>query len=58
VLCVSVHPCISGQPLRAKYLAEALAYIAGHPRVWLATGSEILAAYLAQADEGHDWAAT
>ncbi len=52
VLCVSVHPFISGQPLRARYLADALAYVTSRPRVWLAVGGEILDAYRAQAVSG------
>jgi hypothetical protein len=37
---------ITGQPLRIKYLARALAEIKRHERVWFATGSEIIDAYL------------
>jgi allantoinase len=48
VLCLSVHPFISGQPLRARYLADALAYVTTRPHVWLAVGAEILDAYRAQ----------
>jgi peptidoglycan/xylan/chitin deacetylase (PgdA/CDA1 family) len=49
VLCISVHPFVTGQPHRSRYLEQALAYVTGHPYVWLATGSEIADAYRAQA---------
>jgi peptidoglycan/xylan/chitin deacetylase (PgdA/CDA1 family) len=48
VMAIALHPMITGQPHRAKYLDQALGYISGHRHVWLATGSEILDAYLAQ----------
>jgi peptidoglycan/xylan/chitin deacetylase (PgdA/CDA1 family) len=41
IMSISLHPPVSGHPFRMKYIADALAYIAGHPGVWLATGSEI-----------------
>ena len=47
-MALSVHPFVTGQPHRAKYLEQALAYVTGHPQVWLATGSEIADAYRAQ----------
>jgi peptidoglycan/xylan/chitin deacetylase (PgdA/CDA1 family) len=49
VMAIALHPMITGQPHRAKYLDDALAYVTGHRHVWLATGSEILDAYRAQA---------
>jgi peptidoglycan/xylan/chitin deacetylase (PgdA/CDA1 family) len=48
VMAIALHPMITGQPHRAKYLDQALAYVTGHRHVWLATGSEILDAYLGQ----------
>jgi allantoinase len=45
VLGIPLHPMISGQPLRIKYLARALADMKKHDRVWFATGSEIIDAY-------------
>ena len=48
VMAIALHPMITGQPHRAKYLDEALGYVTGHRHVWLATGSEILDAYRAQ----------
>jgi len=46
VMGIPLHPMITGQPLRIKYLARALAEIKRHERVWFATGSEIIDAYL------------
>ena len=45
VLGLPLHPMIVGQPLRARYLARALAHMKKHERVWFATGSEIIDAY-------------
>jgi peptidoglycan/xylan/chitin deacetylase (PgdA/CDA1 family) len=52
VLCVALHPFITGVPFRARYLDRALAYMRGHDDVWFATGSEILAAYTQAANPG------
>jgi allantoinase len=49
VMAIALHPMITGQPHRAKYLDDALGYVTGHRHVWLATGSEILDAWKAQA---------
>ena len=46
VMGIPLHPMISGQPLRIKYLARALAEMKKHDRVWFATGGEIIDAYL------------
>ena len=46
VLGIPLHPMISGQPLRIKYLARALAEMKDHKRAWFATGSEIVDAYV------------
>ena len=45
VMGVPLHPMISGQPLRIKYLEEAIAHMKEHPGVWFTTGSEIVDAY-------------
>jgi peptidoglycan/xylan/chitin deacetylase (PgdA/CDA1 family) len=45
VLGIPLHPMITGQPLRIKYLQRALAHMKMHERVWFATGSEIIDAY-------------
>ena len=45
VMGIPLHPMITGQPLRIRYLERALAEIKKHERVWFATGSEIIDAY-------------
>ena len=45
VMCIALHPFLIGVPHRIRYLDKALAYINSHDKVWLATGSEIIAAY-------------
>jgi allantoinase len=45
VMGIPLHPMITGQPLRIRYLERALAEIKRHERVWFATGSEIIDAY-------------
>lgn len=41
VMALALHPFVIGQPFRARYLAEALAYLAGRRDVWLTTSDEI-----------------
>jgi peptidoglycan/xylan/chitin deacetylase (PgdA/CDA1 family) len=41
VMALALHPFVIGQPHRYKYLDQALAYVAGHPGVWLTTSDEI-----------------
>src|SRR4051794_12912122 len=41
VLALALHPFVIGHPTRAKYLAEAIAYVAGHPGSWVTTSDEI-----------------
>jgi peptidoglycan/xylan/chitin deacetylase (PgdA/CDA1 family) len=41
VMCIPLHPYLVGHPHRIGPFAEALAYIAKHEGVWLATGREI-----------------
>lgn len=41
VFGLSIHPFLSGQPARTKYVMEALARIAKHEDVWLCTSDEI-----------------
>jgi peptidoglycan/xylan/chitin deacetylase (PgdA/CDA1 family) len=45
VMALALHPFVIGQPFRARYLAEALGYVANHPGVWLTTSDEIAAHY-------------
>lgn len=48
VMCIALHPFLTGAPHRIRYLDRALSYIASHDKVWLATGSEIIEAFRAQ----------
>ncbi len=48
VMGLALHPFLIGAPHRIRYLDSALQYIASHPDVWLATGSEIIDAFAAQ----------
>jgi allantoinase len=43
VMAVCLHPFVSNQPYRHKYLEQALEYIARHDGVWLTTSDEIAA---------------
>jgi len=47
-MAICLHPYLTGRAYRIHALDQALAYICGHKDVWLATGSEIIAAYKAQ----------
>lgn len=47
VMALALHPFIIGQAFRAKYLDQALKYIASHSGVWLTTSDEIAEHYLA-----------
>lgn len=48
VMCIALHPYITGTPSRIAILDEALRYITGHAGVWQATGSEIIDWFKAQ----------
>ena len=41
VLCIPLHPFLTGQPHRLQAFADALKHIVGHEGVWLATAGEI-----------------
>ncbi|MFC8525662.1 polysaccharide deacetylase family protein [Nocardia sp. NPDC057227] len=45
VLPIALHPFVIGQPFRARYLDEALAFLAAQPDVWLTTSDEIATHY-------------
>lgn len=47
VMAVPLHPYLTGQPFRDKYLDLALAHMRHQPGVWFATGSEIVDHYRA-----------
>lgn len=40
-LSIALHPFLIGHPFRARHLDRALAHIASHADIWMATGSEI-----------------
>jgi len=46
VMCVPLHAYQVAHPHRIKAFEEALAYITGHPGVWVATGRQIAEFYL------------
>jgi allantoinase len=48
VMCIALHPYLTGVPYWIKYLEAALAYINQHEHVWWATGSQIIEAYRPQ----------
>jgi allantoinase len=41
VMALALHPFVTGQPFRHRYLDEALDYVANHPGVWLTTSDDI-----------------
>lgn len=46
VMCVALHPFVTGLPFRSKYLDKALAYITSRRDVWLPTSDEIAEWYV------------
>lgn len=46
VMCLPIHPYLVGQPHRIAALEEVLRHVAGHDKVWLATGREIAKHYI------------
>lgn len=46
VMAVCLHPFMMGVPHRIDSLDRAFAYMRRHPRVWFATGEEIVRHYL------------
>jgi allantoinase len=45
VMALALHPFVSGQPFRRKYLDQALDHVANHPGVWLTTSDDIAEHY-------------
>ncbi|PPJ15249.1 polysaccharide deacetylase [Nocardia nova] len=45
VLALALHPFVTGQAFRHRYLDEALEYVVNHPGVWVTTCDEIAAHY-------------
>jgi peptidoglycan/xylan/chitin deacetylase (PgdA/CDA1 family) len=54
VMCIAVHPYITGQPHRIAAFERALDHILRQPGVWCATGDEIVAAWRAQVPAADD----
>ncbi len=48
VMAIALHPFITGLPHRIDALDAALEHVCRHSKVWRATGSEIVDAFLAQ----------
>jgi peptidoglycan/xylan/chitin deacetylase (PgdA/CDA1 family) len=48
VMCIALHPYLTGVPHRIGALDKALEYICRHEGVWRTTGSEIATHFLAQ----------
>lgn len=48
VMAIPLHPFLVGQPFRIRHLETALAHIAGHEHVWVATSDEIAEWYVGQ----------
>ena len=46
-MCIPLHPYLVGWPYRIRAFEEALRYIVGHDKVWLATGREIAHHFIA-----------
>src|ERR1051326_7866178 len=46
VMALALHPFITGQAFRARYLDEALEYVVNHPGVWSTTTDAIVDHYL------------
>jgi allantoinase len=47
VMGLPLHPFVTGQSFRAKYLDRALEYIVSRPNVWVTTSDEIARHYIA-----------
>ena len=47
VMCIALHPYLTGQPHRVKYLDEVLSYIMSHEGVWQTTADDIADYYIA-----------
>jgi len=47
VMCIALHPYLTGHPYRLRPLLEALEHITAHSGVWFATGAEIADWYYA-----------
>ncbi|HEU0166995.1 MAG TPA: polysaccharide deacetylase family protein [Chloroflexota bacterium] len=48
VMCIALHPPVTGMPGRIGVLEDVLEFICSHPLVWKATGSEIVEHFKAE----------
>jgi allantoinase len=53
VMCIALHPFLTGVPFRSHHLKAALTYMRSKKHVWFATGSEITDAYRAATQGNH-----
>ncbi|GAA2115764.1 polysaccharide deacetylase family protein [Actinomadura alba] len=51
VMALALHPFVTGQPFRHKYLDQALEYLAAQPDIWLTTSDEIAEHYQRTSEE-------
>ncbi|MFB9832065.1 polysaccharide deacetylase family protein [Actinoallomurus acaciae] len=51
VMALALHPFVTGQAFRAKYLDQALEYLAGRPDAWVTTSDEIAEHYVRTSTE-------
>ncbi|GAA0224251.1 polysaccharide deacetylase family protein [Actinomadura nitritigenes] len=47
VMSLALHPFVTGQAFRTKYLDQALEYVVDHPGVWNTTSDDIAAHFMA-----------
>jgi peptidoglycan/xylan/chitin deacetylase (PgdA/CDA1 family) len=52
VMALALHPFVTGQAFRAKYLDQALAFLAEQPDLWLTTSDQIAEHYRRTTQEG------
>jgi hypothetical protein len=45
---ITLHPFVSGRPMRAKALDEFLRHVVGHPKLWFASSIEVAQWWLKQ----------
>lgn len=58
VMALALHPFITGQAFRTRYLDEALEYVVHHPGVWTTTADTIADHYLAVTGQARATAST
>ena len=45
-MCIAIHPFLTGQPHRIRYLEKTLDYIMSHDGVWQTTADDIADYYI------------